>query len=293
MMDAAWEQVLKGRSRQNGAYAASKFTFFDNYLPPAYSVTKKKRTRHYVDLFAGPGVWNDPAGTRHLGSPLKVLSLSSARRYGHGFTEAFLVNKSLADHEALTRRVDLMVEEGLINIPRARIHTLHGDANLAIPSILSRIHKKSWVFVYSDIEKPNHWPFRSVEALRAQGHSSIDLYMLFPLQMAIRRILGFSASHPDAISRFYGSEEWRQIVDRTPTSSQSKEFFREMEALYAERLQSVGWTHVRRQRKVNDVGERTLYYMFFATDHPVAGALADWEGVADGDERFRGQGELF
>lgn len=293
LLDGQWDEVLSGRSRPNGSYAAAKFTFFDNYLPPAFKITRKKHTRHYIDLFAGPGVWNDPSGARHLGSPLRVLSLSNQLEYGEGFTEAYLVNKDPEDHAALSNRVDLMVERRLTNLPRHRIHTVQGDANEANPGILQKIHEKSWIFVYSDIEKPNHWPFTSVEALRAQGHSSIDFYMLFPLQMAINRILGYSASHPEAITRFYGSDSWREIVTDRPTSSQSKEFLRQMEACYAARLRSVDWTHVRRQRKVNDVGERTLYYMFFATNHPVAGALSDWEGVSDGDERFRGQGELF
>ncbi len=292
-MTEPWQAILSGRSRQNGAYAAQKLTFFDRYLPAAFTATKKKVTRHYVDLFAGPGVWNEPAGKRHLGSPMKVLKLSAQLPSGDGFTEVFLVNKNLADHEALSARVDRMVADGLTNLPRTQIHTINADANLVLPEMLSHIHKKSWVFVYADIEKPRQWPWTTVQALRAQGHESLDLYMLFPLHMAVRRILGFTVSHPDAITRFYGCEDWRPVAAKRMTSAHSQEFLRDMELLYADRLRDAGWPHVRRQRRISDRGDRTLYYMFFATRHPAAKILSDWEGVSDGDERFRGQFELF
>jgi three-Cys-motif partner protein len=288
-MTDPWAEILAGHSRQNGSYAA----FFDRYLPPAFAATRRKLTRHYVDLFAGPGVWHEPYGLRHQGSPLAALQLSATVPPGHGFTEVFLVNKDQADHDALSARVDLMVERGLTNLPRAAIHTVHADANDAAPDILRRIHQKSWIFVYADIERPAHWPWATVEALRAQGHESLDLYMLFPLHMGVRRILGFTQSHPEAITRFYGCEDWRPVVARRTTSAHSRRFLREMETLYADRLRSAGWPHVSRQRRVSDVGSRTLYYMFFATSHPAAKALSDWEGVSDGDERHRDQTELF
>ncbi|RMH11867.1 MAG: hypothetical protein D6701_14440 [Gemmatimonadetes bacterium] len=91
-MDGAWSELLGGHCRTNRSYALEKFTFFDRYLPAAFRATKRKRTRHFVDLFAGSGVWRDEAGDRHLGSPLHVLRLSTESE-APGFTEFFFVNK--------------------------------------------------------------------------------------------------------------------------------------------------------------------------------------------------------
>ena len=288
-----WHDVVAGRSRPNGPYAAHKLTFFDRYLPPAFKATKKKRTRHYLDLFAGPGVWNTPDGARHLGSPLKVLELCTQLPFGEAFTELYFVNRAGEDHEALNARVDMMVERGLTNLPREAIRTIHADANRTISDILQRIHTKSWILAYADIENPRQWPWTTVEALRAGGHSSLDLYVLLPLQMALQRVLGFTQSHPEAVTRFYGTDEWKKALANRKTSAHSRAFRREMEDLYSKRLEALGWKYVNRQRRVADVGLRYLYYMLFATNHPVAWGLSEWEAVPGGDERYRGQGELF
>ncbi len=284
-----WADILRGRSRQNGEYAKHKLTFFDRYLPPAFVATSRKLTRHYVDLFAGPGVWRDPGGHHHLGSPLKALSISADVGTGKGFTEAFLVNRDPKGHAALSVRIDNMVARGLTNLPRESIHLLGTDANEEIPTILEQIHRKSWVFVYADIEKPAQWPWTSVEALRAHAHESIDLYLLLPLEMGINRIVGYDVQHRDAVTCFYGSDEWRSLATNRLTSAQGRSFRWEMELLYADRLRAVGWCHVRRQRNVAVQGKRYLYRMLFATNHPVAQALSDWEAVDGGDERQRGQ----
>lgn len=289
MTDDLWVDILSGVARPNGAYAVQKLTFFDRYLSPAFQATRRKLTRHYLDLFAGPGVWEDPTGQRRIGSPLKALTLSGAVPYGEGFTEVFLVNQDETDHAELDRRVDLLVERGLTNLPRSKIHCVQGDANVEVLDILDRIHSKSWIFTYADIENPSQWPWATVEALRSKGHESMDLYMLFPLHMALHRILGFTKSHPDAVTRFYGCEDWRPIAEKRVTSAHSRTFLREMESLYAARLRQVGWTMTRRQRRVAASGERYLYYMLFATSNPVADVLSEWEAVEGGDERHRDQ----
>lgn len=266
------------RVRINGRYALKKMTFFDNYLPPAFDVAAKKVTRHYVDLFAGPGIWADNRGKQYLGSPLKVLEISGEAG-PKGYTHATFVNKNRKDHAALLARVDQMVAEGRTNIPRHQIKLVWGDANHVVRSIMGDIHPKSWVFVYADIERPNHWPFKTVRALLDQGHNSVDLYMLFPLWMGLERLIGYTVEHPDAVTRFFGTEEWKSIRDRRLTSSklQRDRFVRELQELYALQLRELGWSRIHTQRVIGDRGKRKLYQMLFATKHPVASVLADWE----------------
>lgn len=142
-MNGGWTDLLKGRSRRNRAYAKHKLTFFERYFPSAFKVARGKLTRHYVDLFAGPGVWHDPDGGRHLGSPLKALALSAHAGPGNGFTEAFFVNRNGEDHEALASRIELMVERGMTDLAQDRIHLIHGDANEELAAATSTSSSRS------------------------------------------------------------------------------------------------------------------------------------------------------
>lgn len=284
-MELIDSDLLAGHCRSNALYATQKLSFFDRYFPAAFKVAARKYDRVYIDLFAGPGVWQDPQGHRRLGSPLRALSISKERGNGRGFTEAYFVNQAPEDHEALGDRVDAMVEEGLTDLPRDKIHVIRGDANTEIPRILGRIHRAPWVFVFADPENPSQWPWSSVKALRAQGHRSIELYGLLPLQMALIRMASYSPEWhtEEALTRFFGSREaWQEAVKPVRTSSQYRAFAKRLEDAYAEQLRLVGWKHVDTRQRIVGSGKQARYHMVFATDHPAAVRLAEWE--AEGDQ---------
>jgi three-Cys-motif partner protein len=246
-------------------------------------MARKKISRHYVDLFAGQGSFRDEQGRIHDGSALRALTMGGPDAPGIvGFTDATLVNLYEVHHDALRSRVDALCAAGRSGLPRSRIQLLQADANEAIPAILSRIHRRAYVFVFADPESPNQLPWESVEALRAQGHESVDLYLLFPLDMALIRCTAWNPARLEpnaaALTRFFGTEDWRGLVAKRVTDKDRERLWKDLEALYMERLRAVGWNFVRRAREVRRKGDHRLYQMIFATNHPLADELAEWEG---------------
>lgn len=271
----------EAKERRNGRYAQQKLSFLTNFLPPALRATRKKLTRHYIDLFAAHGRFRDEHGVLHDGSALRALTLGGAETGGVTFTNATLINLNPGHHAILTENVRRACDEGRCKVPIDRINLLNQDANAAIHSVLRSIHRKSYIFVFADPESPNQLPWSTIEALRAHGHESIDLYVLFPLNMGIIRMVAWDRTklepNAPALTRFFGTEEWREIVKRRRTDNDRERLLVELEDLYVGRLKALGWRHAERVRVVRRRGRQRLYNMLFATSHRVAAALVDWE----------------
>jgi three-Cys-motif partner protein len=271
----------EARERRNGRYAQEKLSFLNRYLPPALRATKSKLTRHYIDLFAAHGRFRDERGVIHEGSALRALTIGGAETGDISFTDATLINLDPQHHHALMANVQQAGREGRLALPFDRIAFMNEDANAAIASVLRRIHRKSYVFVFADPESPNQLPWTTIQALRAQGHESIDLYVLFPLHMGIVRMVAWDERKLEpnvpALTRFFGTDEWRDLVSRRRTDNDRRRLVGDLEELYVRRLRELGWKHTGRVREIRRQGEHRLYNMLFATNHPVGAALAEWE----------------
>jgi len=268
-------------ARKNGRYAIDKLQFLDDYLPPAWKATQRKPRRWFIDLFAGPG-WNidtQNADFEFPGSPYRALSSRYAGPPIVSCTDAVFINKDSRDHAALETRIKTWCADGTSVVPKNRIETILGDANSRIRYVLNRIPIKDYIFVFADILGPKMLPWRTVELLRA-SHKSVDLYLLFPHEMAIKRLVGFDAAHTElnasTLTAFFGTEEWKPIVEARRTDAESRPMWLTLAQLYERRLRTI-WKNVDEQKKINAVGDRTLYRMLFATDHPVGAKLAGWE----------------
>ena len=271
----------QAQERRNGRYAQEKLSFLNRFVPPALRATKSKLTRHYIDLFAGHGQFPDECGVLHDGSPLRALTIGGVETGGVSFTDATLINLKEAHHEKLKANVHRARADGRMALPADRIAFVNENANTAIASVLSGIHRKSYVFVFADPESPNQLPWTTIQALRAQGHESIDLYVLFPLHMAIVRMVAWDPTKLEpnaaALTRFFGTDEWRDLVTRRRTDNDSERLIVDLEELYVRRLRDLGWKHTGRVREIRRTGRHRLYNMLFATNHPVGAALAEWE----------------
>jgi three-Cys-motif partner protein len=269
------------KERRNGRYAQEKLSFLNRFLPPALRATGRKVTRHYIDLFAAQGRFRDEQGVLHDGSALRALTLGGAETGGMTFTDATLINLNPAHHAALTQNVQQACAEGRCVVPHNKVALLNEDANVAIQQVLRRIHPRSYIFVFADPESPNQLPWTTIQALRAQGHESVDLYVLFPLHMAIIRMAAWDRTKLEpnaaALTRFFGTNEWRGIVERRRTDNDRERLLIELEELYVGRLRNLGWKHAGRVREVRRRGRHRLYNMLFATNHPVGAALVEWE----------------
>jgi three-Cys-motif partner protein len=287
--DCICSDGLRGRS--SGEWARTKLQFINDYVPPALAITHKIRRRWFLDLFAGPGRNRD----RHRspgefdGSPLRALELVGTDRAQTPFTDAIFINKEPCDHEALEVRVNRMIEAGHSRIPRDRIKLVNANANEVLPTLMGAIGTFDYVVAFADITAPSQLPLATVRELRRRGHRSVDFYALFPLAMALIRQLSFSDDmmerYAPSITAFFETNEWREIRQRRRTSGETPQLKAELIDLYLRKLRTI-WQFAGEQERIGRSERQRLYRMFFATDHPLAQRLADWQKGAGQQELF-------
>lgn len=266
------------RARDNGEWGEEKLDFISTFGPPALKATAAKISRHYIDLFAGPGINRIRGGSREFdGSPLRALELSAPGEGGLAFTNAVFVNRDRRDHEALEHRVAIRSAEGRSRIPATRVTCVRGDANDIVADVMRRVHKRAYAFVFADMEAPRQFPWSSVAALREQGHTSVDLYMLFPLDMALKRLL---SSNPKTVEQsaavltsFYGTENWRPLLRYREGSG--ADLGRAAQRLYLEQLRTL-WKHAVEVCDVRRGANHRLYKMLYASDNKAGENIARW-----------------
>ena len=205
--------------------------------------------------------------------------MTGARRPDLAFTDAALVNLNRRDHEALEARLDRLSDLGLLRVPRHLIVHERADANECLPRLIRRYSRWDYLFVFADIEAPRQWPWSSVAALRAAGHTSVDLYMLFPLEMGINRLLNYDRAERERfaprLDAFFGAEDWRAIVERRTTAAQSRECRRELLEFYISRLRTL-WRFAGNMVDVRLRRGQGLYKMLFATNHEAGAKISSW-----------------
>lgn len=280
-------------ARDNGIWAEGKLSFLDEVGPATLQATKRMLQRYYIDLFAGPGknVDKRETGLEFDGSALRALRMHATNDPRITFTHGIFVNLDRADHDALRERVRRIVGSGESRIPPDHIWLLNRDANDALPEIMRAIDRRAYALVFADIEGPDQWPWTSVQALREHGHQSVEVYMLFPLGMALNRLISWEDDKTERFARtltqFYGTDEWRGI--RRTTDAHSPELRRALLELYVSRLRSL-WSTVIVARDVRRRGQHQLYKMLFMTNHPAGASIAGWNVRK---EQARDQGDLF
>lgn len=246
-----------------------------------------------MDLFAGPGVnvvRRTPA-TEYEGSPLRVLRYVGQQRRDLSFTHAVFINAMQRDHQALQARVNRMLESGESRLVRENIDLIPNNANEAVGDVLKKIPHEAYVLIFADMENLKQWPWDSMKELKVQGHTSIDLYTLFPLDMAIVRLFSYRKidRYAAALTRFFGTEEWRSLASRCLTEAHSPQLRRDLVNLYLNQLRTL-WKHAGEMVDVYLHGERRLYKMLFACDHPAAKTISEWIKAHSSAQT---QGELF
>lgn len=266
------------RARDSGEWGEEKLDFISTFGPPALKATAAKRSRHYIDLFAGPGINRVRGRTLEFdGSPLRALELAAPGDPGTAFTDAVFVNRDRRDHEALEQRVAFRAADGRSRISVHRVRCIRGDANKVVGDVMRSVHKRAYAFVFADMEAPRQFPWTSVIALREQGHTSVDLYMLFPLDMALKRLL---SSNPKTVEQsasvltsFYGTEDWRPLLRYREGSG--AELGLAAQRLYLDRLRTL-WSHAVEVCDVRRGANHRLYKMLYASNNTGGEDIARW-----------------
>lgn len=279
-------------ARKCGAYVETKLGWLGDYLESALGATARKLDRVYVDPFAGPGLSLDQSTGRTFSSgAVRAVLARGPGRSGQGFTEARLVNVDPDSTAALAARIEALPATA---VPRSEISLVTADSNAVIESLVRDIDQRAYVFVFADPESPSQLPFDTLRRLRSSGHRSMDLYLLFPWGMGIRRLLSYRELTPEAINvldAFYGTDAWQAIYGDHPTSTSRRQRSLRLRELYMEQLRGLGWSSVREAAAVNLSGERNLYWMLFATSSDVGDRIAT--GVTKARANRVGQGDLF
>lgn len=287
------------RARKSGPWAREKLSFLDQFVPPALQATgctpKPKLQRWYVDLFAGPGRNVDErSGQEFEGSTIRVLPMAAQRDPRVHFTHAAIVNKDKADQAALIQRIQRLRQSGLVPIPESNMEVLTHDANRVIDRILQRIDRRAYAFVFVDITAPKQWPWSSVKKLKARAHESIDLYMLFPLGMALKRLLSYSEQTVEestpVLDAFFGTPDWRTLLELRKSDALSKELGPATLRFYMERLKREGWNFVIDARDIRRPDGAPMYHMIYASNHPAGDNIGGWSA---GKKPPKPQTELF
>jgi three-Cys-motif partner protein len=280
--------------RHNGQYAKLKLEFLDRYLPAALNATQRKLRRVYIDLFAGPGM-NSDGHVEFLGGALRALAATGPGS-GTSLTDAVLVNIDEIDHKALQTRVANACAAGESRVPLERIRILRGDANELLPDILSRLDPWEYLLVFADIEAPRQLPFASLVSLRAR-HTSVDLYVLFPLEMALRRLMAYNGRRREewapVLDSFFGCTTWRAIAEELRANpDRADELGRRLTTLYCDQLKTL-WEDADVVADVHLRKRQRLYRMLFAASHDAAARIKGHIKNTLAQRARRGQCELF
>lgn len=274
-------------ARKGGQYAALKLGWLDEYLRGALTATQGMIGRNYVDLFAGPGL-SVVKGTSEEtpGGAMVAVSSRGKGKLGRGFDSCHFVNLDPAHDAALRARVGRLPDAEL-TVPRERIHYWHRDANAAVSDVMQRLPVRDYNFVFADPENARQLPWSTVEALKLQGHQAVDLYVLFPWGMHIRRQM---AAQPRVFDDFFGTDAWRDILARHRMFGQRVERARAMRDLYLTQLRR-HWVYAQEVLPVNLRGDQNLYWMLFASSHKAGSDIC--AGAAAAMRKRSHQGELF
>jgi three-Cys-motif partner protein len=287
------------RARKSGSWAREKLSFLDEFVPPALQATgctpKPKLQRWYVDLFAGPGRNVDErSGEEFEGSTIRVLPMSAQRDPNVHFTHAAIVNKDSEDQAALIERLRRLRDAGRVPIPEKNMEILTHDANRVVDRILQKIDPQAYAFVFVDITAPRQWPWSSVKKLKARGHKSIDLYLLFPLGMALKRLISYNEQTVDestpVLDSFFGTPDWRALLELRKSDALARELGPATLRLYTDRLKDQGWRYVIDARDIKRPDGAPMYHMIYASNHAAGDHIGGWSA---GKKPPESQTELF
>ena len=215
------------------------------------------RERNYIDLFSGPGTCVVQGSNQETqGSPILALST----RYP--LSNYYFVDINPDYISALKRRADAL--DG----PASHKSYFTGDSNQEVHQIVRFIDKKLSVnlALIDGFGVECNWS--TVELLASCQR--MDLIILFPQGMSINRNLKqWAESASNALDAFFGTDEWRQIYRNA--GGQASKCIRAFLDLYQRNLRELGYAQTNQVREllIRSRGGQKLYYLIFASRHPL------------------------
>lgn len=260
--DGLWMEVLKPHSLQ-------KHELIRKYIEICRSVRKKWRDLQcrntYIDLFAGPGRSCD-ATRRNQWSSGAVMAYEASAAVDHAVPFDLLF---IAD-----------LEERMVDSTCARLARLNapfkphvGDANSTADRIIPALGD-GFHFAVLDPWGLKALPFTLVEKFLPVNH--LDLVIHISRQGLVRNLGHNLRGTHRTFDAFL--PQWRSVYDKTKTDAENIE---RILNCYRETIANRGPKLVRRVRRIGS-GNRTLYWLFLVSGHPLA---EDFWGKIDPQER--------
>jgi three-Cys-motif partner protein len=187
-----------------GKWTEEKHHYIDSYLNIFFKAMAKKwhGNLYYIDLFCGPGrSRNRDSGIEIDGSPLIALKF--------GFCKYIFVDKNLDNIKSLKSRC-------LNRAGSNNSEFIHGDCNERIKEVINYIPGNSLSVTLVDPFGLN-FNFESYIQLTKDRH--MDLIIIFPLGMAIKRTMNKSEKAKQKVNLFLGGNEWRTLIRDKPVSA--------------------------------------------------------------------------
>jgi len=258
-----------------GYWSELKLDIIKDYAT-AYSVifnAKKQRGfQHlYIDAFAGSGVHiSRSTGDFVSGSPLNALQVQPSFREYH-FID--LDSNKVANLRTIVG-------------DRPDVHLYEGDCNSVL---LDQVFPKA---KFEDYRRALclldpyglHLDWKVIET--AGRMQSIDMFLNFPIADMNRNVLwqnpeakGIRATDIQRLTAFWGDESWRQIAYSTTGNLfgfLEKEDNDRIALAFQKRLkQMAGFKHVPSPLPMRNTKGAIVYYMFFASQKPVASDIVE------------------
>ncbi len=259
-----------------GYWSETKLDIVREYAAAYSTVLSAQRnpalTHIYIDAFAGAGVHlSRERGEPVTGSPLQALEVEPPFREYHFIDLA-------ADK---VEHLRFLVREAA----RPGVHIYHGDCNeVLLRDVFPRAQYEDFrrgLCLLDPYGLHLDWGiFETAGRMR-----SIEIFLNFPtMDINMNVLLADPARIKPAqarrMTRFWGDESWRQAAYRSqPTLFGDEEVKQSNDALAAafqERLRrAAGFAHVPDPVPMRNRHDATLYYLFFASQKPVAARIVD------------------
>ncbi len=253
-----------------GFWSQIKHSIIKEYASVYSALLENKRLYHvYVDAFAGPG--------EHISKNTMSIVPGSP-------SIALAIDPPFREYYFIELDQDKATELRKIAKSNPNVHVFHGDCNnILLTEIFPNIKWKDYrrgLCILDPYGLDLNW-----EVIQAAGEmKSIDMFLNFPIQDINRNVLRRDRAlvYPGSIKRmnkFWGNNTWTN----ESFSSAGNMFGYETKVsndtfalAFQERLQNIaGFRYVPRPLPMKNSMNSTVYYLFFASQQPVASDIIE------------------
>jgi three-Cys-motif partner protein len=256
-----------------GYWSEIKLDIVKNYAAPYSKILTSRRNPSffhvYIDAFAGAGIHiSRTTGKFVSGSPRNALEIEPPFREYH-FIDLNPKKVNLL-RDTVGQRPDVSIYEGDCNsILRQRV----------FPRVQYKDYRRG-LCLLDPYGLHLRW-----EVIETAGHmGTIDIFLNFPVADMNRNVLwhnpeGVEAADIERMNAFWGDDSWRAIAYTSDGNLFGYEEKTSNEAIaegFRERLRKVaGFKHVPKPMPMRNSNSAIVYYLFFASQKPVAMGIVE------------------